>query len=490
MRKLRFSTVALWLSVGLGACSSQNSGPGGNTAGMQTTGAPMSGGGAGGVSAFAGQAAGGDTANAAGSMAADCGTDLDDFTVGIASAPVNTTPPMTLSEHARLMADGAPHEPVAVQNVTAGLRWQHDRLFLLLDPGFWEIPVQGPARWYPTATVLVSGVRAGDLDGDGDPDIMLLSTRMNDGPDRKTKPLVTRLAVWERTPDGLIERGEVLRGTNLVLPMPFVFGNVGGDANLDIVTFEDGAPVAYINDGSFAFTRIVLGDVVGDYASQGLLALDYSDRNADGKPDLMVVVGKDLENTAFVMLADGAGKFSPPGADVSKGKSPLVPYGPTGTGIGFADVTGDGISDIIMQDPQGTDSAPRINLYSSRSATSLAPVVQLEGLGFELADVDEDGQTDIVSTLGNRLIGMLARGNGVFESRDLGVSTSKPSVVDFVVDPGQGPSPAVIHVLYKLAPCPPCGAGCGGRCVLNACVTCLSDADCATGRCNGQACTP
>lgn len=509
MRLLNFSTVALFLAAGSGACSTQSSGSSGpadaqaadaqsadagasdaRAADAQATSSQATDSGAGEDSARAAQADGGAAADSGGGMVAECGADPNEFSAGIASAQLNATPPVKLTERLRLMADDAPHDPVPQQGIPAGLRWQQDRMFLLLDPGFWDIPVAGPARWYATSTVLVEGVRAADIDGDGDQDIMLLSTRKNDAADSATSPLVTRLSVWERTRDGLTERGEVLRGARLVLPMPFVFADLGGDASLDIITFEQGAPVGYLHDGKFGFTRTVLGQVAADYASMLLLALDYSDRNADGKPDLLVVVGKELENTAFVMLADGAGKFSPPSAEFSKGKSPLVPYGPTGTGIGFADVTGDGVSDILMQDPQGTDSAPRINLYASAGATSLAAAVQLEGLDFQFADLDKDGQTDIVSTLNGRLMAMLSHGKGGFESRDMGVSTSKPSVLDFVVDPGQANSPAVIHILYKQTPCPPCNADCAGRCVLDACIACLSDADCTKGRCSSQTCTP
>ena len=49
--------------------------------------------------------------------------------------------------------------------------------------------------------------------------------------------------------------------------------------------------------------------------------------------------------------------------------------------------------------------------------------VELKALGFELADVDEDGTTDIVTTVKDRLSALSSRAVGMFETRDLaGVS--------------------------------------------------------------------
>jgi hypothetical protein len=85
----------------------------------------------------------------------------------------------------------------------------------------------------------------------------------------------------------------------------------------------------------------------------------------------------------------------------------------------MADGTGDGLEDIVTQDAQTTPEAPILNLFVSESATRIAPPIQLEGLGFEFADVDADGTTDIVTTRANRLMALLSRGAGTFVPRDL-----------------------------------------------------------------------
>jgi hypothetical protein len=442
-----------------------------------------------GASGAAGSAGQSTDVGAAGSGGASCALS-DVTTLGIASAAFNTTPPLKLSESVQLLDDGLASTLMTQQIGTAGLRWQVDRMFMLTDKGFWDIPPNGPARWYPTSTVLVLGVRAGDVDGDGDQDMMLLTSELDTADeDASSGTLVTRLAVWERTPDGLHERAEVTRNSGRLILMPFVFGDVDGNQALDVVSFEQGAPVAYINDGAFGFKRTLLGATTPDYADKLVALLDYADRNHDGSADLMVIAGEALDVDGFVLLGDGSGKLGAPGP-AFKGIAALVTHGPAGIGFGSEDVTGDGIADILIQDPQGTDAAPILRLYASADATSFKPVVQLTALGFEFADIDQDGKTDIVSTRSDRLIALLARPNDAFETRELGVNMAMPQVRDFVVDPGKNADQAMLHVLYGLPSCPTCAAGCSGRCIFNTCEACLSDADCGTGRCMGQACIP
>ena len=82
---------------------------------------------------------------------------------------------------------------------------------------------------------------------------MLLSNTFGEvNPDGTTSPIVTRLLVWERTPTGLVKRAEVVKkDPGGIVGMPFAFVDLEGDGDLDIVTFELGAPVGYLNAGAF-----------------------------------------------------------------------------------------------------------------------------------------------------------------------------------------------------------------------------------------------
>lgn len=367
--------------------------------------------------------------------------------LGITTGPLNSTPPLQLSELTTLSGEGLAITLMPQQIGPAGLRWAGDRMFLLTDTGFWEIPNSGPARWYATSTTLVTGIRAGDVDGDGDQDLMLLTGVLDVM--AMPSPLVTRLTVWERTPAGLTERSEVLRSSGFTLPMPYEFGDVDSDGDIDITTFERGAPVAYINAGAFQFTRTQLGEIAAEYKDKLVAAVDLGDRNGDGAKDLLVLAGEALDVAAFVLLGDGKGRFGAPGP-AAAGKAALVPHGPSANGFGIADVTGDGISDVLEQDPSGTDSEPRLLLFASTGPTTFAPAIVLDALGFEFADIDEDGAIDIVTTRAQRLFVLLTRGAGTFEPRDLGLDMN---VRDFVVDPGVGTAKAQLYALNGVKTC-------------------------------------
>jgi hypothetical protein len=410
-------------------------------------------------------------------------------TAGPRSSPIDSSR-LHLDESVELTGPGVAPIFTPESRMLSGLRWQNGRLLVLADKGFWDIGLDNSARWYDASSVLLHGALPGDVDGDGDQDLLLLGTYL---PEVTSSGIpsgpATRLSVWERTPAGLAERGDVLKSSGFILAMPFAFGDVDGDADLDIVAFERGAPVGYVNGGSFTFTRTLLGETKPEYENKLVLVADLADRNGDDAQDLLVVAGEALEFDAFVLLGDGAGKFAAPGPAVQD-RTPLVPYGPAGFGIAVADVTGDGLADIVTQDSRDS-IMPHLRLIASVDAKTLAPPVQVEPgcLGFEFADVDEDGTLDIVTTIENRLFALISRGNGAFEQRDLGIGVAMPEVMDFTTDPGEGSAPARVHILYNPA-CRACDATCSGRCVWKTCVACLADDDCMTGRCEKQACVP
>lgn len=375
----------------------------------------------------------------------------------IAGTPLRAALPLRLTHEVALAGEGLALTEIAQQNPSAGLRWQGDRMFLLADVGFWDIPVAGPARWYPTSSTLIWGVRAGDLDADGDDDLLVLSVSLNpnlgaelDADAGPPSPLVTRLAVWERGPDGLAERAELRNVAAMSFPMPYELGDLEADGDLDIVTYERGAAVGYINQGGFVLERRTLSEATPGNENLGALVVHLADRNDDGLLDLLVVGGdplvSPLENRMFVLLAESSSRFGAMGPSTI-GKSPLVPHGPDGIGIGIADLTGDGLADVVMQDPAAPDDGI-LRLHKSTSASELAPVTELRGLGFGFADIDGDGTTDLVTTRSQQLQALISRKPELFEPRELGIDAS---MLSYVVDPSQ---PA-LHALRKRNPCTP-----------------------------------
>jgi hypothetical protein len=137
----------------------------------------------------------------AGSMTERCTREDSTPAAGIVSVPLNGSPPLKLTERARLLGEGLPLTLMPQQNVAAGLRSTRDGMLMLTDTGFWDISSDGNARWYGSSSVLLLSARAADLDHDGDQDLLLLTSDANTaaGGDAAASPLITRLAAWERS---------------------------------------------------------------------------------------------------------------------------------------------------------------------------------------------------------------------------------------------------------------------------------------------------
>jgi len=333
-----------------------------------------------------------------------------------------------------------------------GLVAHRDGLIALGWTGFWDIDRGGSKRWIELGT-FVTGAVAGDVDGDGDQDAMILSYTVEVG-----RGLVTHLLVFERTADGLVQRTEARESAG-VIGMPFVFHDLDADGDLDILTHEGGALVAYVDDGAFAFARQQLGEPLEGYTDSGAIAVaDLSDRDDDGVEDLLFVIGRAgresgitvVEQAYVVLPGDEEGGFKP--AVVSGNQET------TAAGLNIADVTGDGIADVITQQNDGT---PRLHLVRSVDATSFAAPVDIGlGAGVQFADADGDGTRDIITTLeGDRLVALIARDDdaeGAFELHELDIELNA-TLLAFTGESASDGAPPRLHVLYQ---CP--GATDGG----------------------------
>jgi hypothetical protein len=119
---------------------------------MASAGTMVSGGaGAGVMTSAIGQAgtAGVTTGNQAGvygSVVAGCAGAEVTTVLGIAAGPLDATPSLRLSAAVQLLGDGLASTLMTQQFGQAGLRWQGDRMYMLTDKGFWDVPVPGPAR--------------------------------------------------------------------------------------------------------------------------------------------------------------------------------------------------------------------------------------------------------------------------------------------------------------------------------------------------------
>jgi hypothetical protein len=251
---------------------------------------------------------------------------------------------------------------------------------------------------YPTRVTM------GDLDGDGDLDLLVatysgwLNVRLNDGM-------------------GAFRPGSSVRAQ--VSTSDAVLGDVDGDGDLDVLAtnFIPAAVSVRLNDGAGNFS----GTLELPTASQPQ-ALAAGDVDGDGDLDLLVTSGGTSSAQAY--LNSGRGAFT---------ASQVVPVGIGPYNAALGDVDGDGDLDLLtaniydyvslaLNNGQGhfsnTTSAGHV-LTSFRQATDLV-----------LGDVDGDGDLDLVTsgTPGASAVG-IDLNSGTATSRAGTLQLTGPSVL-------------------------------------------------------------
>ncbi|NML67910.1 hypothetical protein HHL22_22140 [Hymenobacter sp. RP-2-7] len=279
--------------------------------------------------------------------------------------------------------------------------------------GVFEAGTQVAVGRYP------DGLALGDVDGDGDLDVLntqfsaisnTVSVRLNDGTGQCS-------------------------GTQSVAvgnaPKRVVLGDVDGDGDLDLLTANQGSSSVSVrfNDGRGQFsggsdlgvdyypTRVTLGDLDGDgdldllvATGSGWLNVRLNDGaggfrpgpsvrasgsttdatlgDVDGDGDLDVVASNFVSNAVSVRLNDGAGSFS---------GTLEVPTGAEPQALALGDVDGDGDLDLVVT--SGSTSKAYIQLNTGRGSFTAGAVVPV-GVGpytLALGDVDGDGDLDLLT---------------------------------------------------------------------------------------------
>ena len=291
----------------------------------------------------------------------------------------------------------------------------------------------GDASYFPSGTG-TRGVAAGDLNGDGDPDLVSanetsasVTIRFGDGDGNfpsilqfaETTPSSVAVADFNR--DGILDFVVTNRSAGRITvrlglgggafglpvqtlvgstPSSAVTGDFNEDGNVDIVAANGGADTV----------AMLLGTPTGSFpiatnfsirGGSGAFSLAAVDLNGDGNLDL-ATANRGTSNIS-VLFGDGVGGLSP---------ATVYSTGTLPSGIAAADFNGDGWLDLTTAN-EGSDSITvRFNNGGGGFPTAITLVPAVDPFSVAIGDLDADSSIDIV--VANRTSNSVSvfRGNG------------------------------------------------------------------------------
>lgn len=281
-------------------------------------------------------------------------------------------------------------------------------------------PLFLPPVLYPSGSGAPSSVVVADLNGDGNPDLVVADCGTQSGcPPEGTVGVL--LGNGDGTFKPVVTYGTGGGGSSVTQA---VVADINGDGKLDIVVSSScsignctqGSVGVLLGNGDGTFQPALASTGAGgalavvnikgkaDIIVTTAAAIAVADLNGDGKLDLVTgSLGSPLEGsvvTLGVMLGNGDGTFQPP--------TSYTPGGSNHVAIAIRDVNGDGKPDIVIAEGVpggGFLGTGVVAVLLGNGDGSFAPPTTYAagGLGIggiALADVSQDGKADaIVATL-------------------------------------------------------------------------------------------
>jgi hypothetical protein len=304
---------------------------------------------------------------------------------------------------------------------------------------------------YGTGTASPRFVVVADVNGDGNPDLVVANRCIDGG-----CLIEAVVAVLLGNGDGTFQAAVAYNSGGLFAGAVAV-ADVNGDGKPDLIVGNwcsdpncDGSVGILLGNGNGTFQPVVTYPTGGLYA----FAVAVADVNADGKPDVLAITDVPVCSggscsfppAAAVLLANGDGTFR---------AAVTYPVGgfddpPFSSMLTVADVNDDGKPDLIVESSQCCGSANGVvGVLLGKGDGTFKPVVSYQsaaggqGSSVAVADVKGDGKRDIVTTdqdagangLNKGLVSLrLGNGDGTFNAEQTydsgGFLTNSVAVAD------------------------------------------------------------
>jgi len=242
-------------------------------------------------------------------------------------------------------------------------------LQILLNNGSADFVTNGQA--FPRKYADVEGLAAGDLDGDGDLDMIVGDYSLN--------PYV----FWN---DG---NAQFTMQTNLFemngLAWPAI-GDLDGDGDQDVMLVGEGhRDTVWLNDGTGNFT------LSPHYLGKYLFNPKLADLDGDGDLDVVASANNDyFVETVYVLINNGQGIFSI-GAELTYSRTGIIHFGPL---ICLGDLDADGDVDIAYR---GIGAACRTWLNDGNASFTTSSLPHpANSYGFAMGDLNADNALDVL----------------------------------------------------------------------------------------------
>lgn len=225
-------------------------------------------------------------------------------------------------------------------------------------------------------------------------------------------------------------------------PDKLAAGDFDNDNDTDIaVTFNDKFNLL-LNNGAGVLTQKSINNATG--VAGGIAAGDF---DGDGKLD--VVTTDWINDQVWTFFGAGDGTFTRSATAIATGTGLYqVPFA-----VGSGDFNGDGFDDIAVgnRDPYGAGSVPMSVILSNGEPRTFATPVEygdMNGSGSDdltLADMNGDGNPDVIIGASSSVHVFLGAGNGTFDDGDPGYGSGGLGLAILDVDDDGGPDVAATH---------------------------------------------